>query len=105
MDELVRLHETANGPVYLLETDTVICESLRATGYYAAEEKALLGQLLSESGTVIDVGANVGNHTLFFANAWTLKAECLRLNLSACCFKYYARTLCWVVIKTFGHIV
>lgn len=67
MDELVRLHETVNGPMYLLETDTVICESLRATGDYAADEKALLGQLLSESDTVIDVGANVGNHTLFFS--------------------------------------
>lgn len=67
MDELVRLHDTVNGPMYLLETDTVICESLRATGDYAADEKALLGKLLSESDTVIDVGANVGNHTLFFS--------------------------------------
>ena len=67
MNELVRLHETVNGPMYLLETDTVICESLRATGDYAADEKALLGELLSESDTVVDVGANIGNHTLFFS--------------------------------------
>jgi len=57
MDELVRRHETVNGPMYLLETDTVISESLRTTGDYAADEKALLGELLSASDTVIDVGA------------------------------------------------
>ena len=28
--------------LYLLETDTVICESLRTTGDYAPDEKALL---------------------------------------------------------------
>jgi len=67
MDELVRRHETVNGPMYLLETDTVISESLRTTGDYAADEKALLGELLSASDTVIDVGANIGNHTLFFS--------------------------------------
>ena len=37
MDELVRRNETVNGPMYLLETDTVISESLRTTGDYAAD--------------------------------------------------------------------
>ena len=66
-DSLVKLHETVNGPMYLLETDTVICESLRTTGDYAPDEKALLGPLISSGDTVFDVGANVGNHTLFFS--------------------------------------
>ena len=67
MDNLVKLHETVNGPMYLLETDTVICESLRTTGDYAPNEKALLGPLISSGDTILDVGANVGNHTLFFS--------------------------------------
>ena len=66
-DSLVKLHETVNGPMYLLETDTVICESLRTTGDYAPDEKALLGPLIFSGDTVLDVGANVGNHTLFFS--------------------------------------
>ena len=53
--------------MYLLETDTVICESLRTTGDYAPDEKALLGPLISSGDTILDVGANVGNHTLFFS--------------------------------------
>ena len=67
MDSLVKLHKTVNGPMYLLETDTVICESLRTTGDYAPNEKALLGPLISSGDTILDVGANVGNHTLFFS--------------------------------------
>ena len=66
-DSLVKLHKTVNGPMYLLETDTVICESLRTTGDYAPDEKALLGPLISIGDTILDVGANVGNHTLFFS--------------------------------------
>ena len=67
MERLVELHNTVNGPMYLVTTDTVICESLRQTGDYAPEEKALLGALISTGATVVDVGANVGNHTLFFS--------------------------------------
>ena len=37
MEELLRLHDAANGPMYLLETDTVICESLGAAGDSTAE--------------------------------------------------------------------
>ena len=66
-DSLVKLHKTVNGPMYLLETDTVICESLRTTGDYAPDEKALLDPLISIGDTILDIGANVGNHTLFFS--------------------------------------
>jgi len=67
MERLVELHNTVNGPMYLVTTDTVICESLRQTGDYAPEEKSLLGELITTGATVVDVGANVGNHTLFFS--------------------------------------
>ena len=53
--------------MYLLGTDTVICESLRTTGDYAPDEKALLDPLISIGDTILDIGANVGNHTLFFS--------------------------------------
>ena len=55
--------------MYLLETDTVICESLRKTGDYAPDEKALLDLLISPGDIILDVGANVGNHTLFFSQS------------------------------------
>jgi FkbM family methyltransferase len=67
MERLVELHNTVNGPMYLVTTDTVISESLRQTGDYAPEEKSLLGELITSGATVVDVGANVGNHTLFFS--------------------------------------
>jgi FkbM family methyltransferase len=67
MERLIELHNTVNGPMYLVTTDTVISESLRQTGDYAPEEKSLLGELITSGATVVDVGANVGNHTLFFS--------------------------------------
>ena len=67
MERLVELHDTVNGPMYLVTTDTAICESLRKTGDYAPEEKLLLGELITTGATVVDVVANVGNHTLFFS--------------------------------------
>ena len=61
--------------MYLLETDTVICESLRTTGDYAPDEKALLGPLISSGDTILDIGANVGNQRSFLS-ALAPRGEC-----------------------------
>lgn len=67
--DLVEVVETASGPMLLLKTDTVISEQLRVTGQYAPEEQQLLSRIIQPGDTVIDAGANIGNHTLFFARA------------------------------------
>lgn len=66
-DHLVDVVETDQGPMLLLRTDTVISKAIREDGDYAREEKALLADFIAEGDTVIDVGANIGCHTLFFA--------------------------------------
>ena len=53
----------------LLKTDTVLSKKIREEGDYAAAEKELLAKLLKQGDTVVDAGANIGSHTLFFARA------------------------------------
>ena len=38
----------------------------RKGGFYESEELALLAQLVPTGATIVDIGANVGNHTLYF---------------------------------------
>ena len=65
--DLVELMQTSLGPMILLKTDTVISEKIRQLGDYASDEKVLLGKLIRQGDVVVDVGANIGSHTLFFA--------------------------------------
>lgn len=67
MDKLVKLYKTSHGLMYLLETDTVVSEKLRSTGDFAPDEKVFLSELITQGDTVLDVGANIGNHTRFFS--------------------------------------
>jgi len=71
-----------------------ICREILVNGYY--EKELLIGMttiVKNKSGTVLDIGANIGNHTVFFSrtfkqvisfepvprNCWILKAN-LHLN-------------------------
>jgi FkbM family methyltransferase len=71
-----------------------ICREILLNGYY--EKELLIGMtaiVKNKSGTVLDIGANIGNHTIFFSrtfkqvisfepvprNCWILKAN-LHLN-------------------------
>lgn len=67
--DLVEIVESAMGRMLVLKTDTVISEKIRTSGDYGAEEKALLGELIQAGQTIIDVGANIGSHTLFFSQS------------------------------------
>ncbi len=67
--DLVEIVESAMGPMLVLKTDTVISEKIRTSGDYGAEEKVLLGELIQPGQTIIDVGANIGSHTLFFSQS------------------------------------
>ena len=68
----------------------MICESLRQTGDYAPEEKLLLGELITTGATVVDVGANVGNHTLFFSKQVGSKGRVLSFEPQ----RFFLGTLC-----------
>lgn len=49
--------------------DTFIGRSLDIYGEWCESELALLGRLIRPGDIVVDVGANIGTHTIFFAKA------------------------------------
>src|SRR5271165_2730364 len=49
--------------------DSFIGRSLDLYGEWCDDEVAVLGQILSPGDVVVDVGANIGTHTVFFAKA------------------------------------
>jgi FkbM family methyltransferase len=49
--------------------DLVIGRSLDLYGQWCEEELSLLGQIVKPGDVVLDVGANIGTHTVFFAKA------------------------------------
>ncbi len=60
---------TRFGPLAYLRADTVIGRSINAYGEWGFHELALLLPLLRSGDTVLDVGANIGTHSIPFAHA------------------------------------
>jgi FkbM family methyltransferase len=56
------------GPMLLNRNDLYIFNGIRETGVWSGDELDLLGQLIAPGQTVLDVGANMGTHTLAFCN-------------------------------------
>jgi len=56
---------TIQGP----STDSAIMQRYGKDGTWSKTTNAVLGEFLSEGGTLLDVGANIGAHTLYFAEA------------------------------------
>jgi len=65
--ENVRLKPCKHGDFAYNTKDTIIGKSLDAYGEYAEAELALASQLLRPGSKVIDVGANIGLHSVFYA--------------------------------------
>ncbi len=63
----VRLTETRYGQLKHFEFDDPIGRSLEVYGEWAQAEIDFLATLVSEGDVVVDVGANVGTHTVAFA--------------------------------------
>ena len=59
--------ETRHGWMLIPRSDTTIGESLRRYGEWAESEIALMGHFVGPGGTILEVGANLGAHTLAFA--------------------------------------
>lgn len=61
------LHPARHGDLFHLADDRVIGASLARYGEWAEQELWLMQRLVAAGATVVDVGANVGCHTLAFA--------------------------------------
>lgn len=63
----ISFHRTRRGVLAHFEADQCIGQSLARYGEWAEDEIALLRAYVPEGALVLDVGANVGSHTLAFA--------------------------------------
>jgi FkbM family methyltransferase len=61
--------DTQHGPMFVLTGDTVIGRSLRFYGEFSGEEVSAITQLVAPGSLALDVGANIGVHTLALARA------------------------------------
>jgi len=65
----LRLKRCRYGPMLYLTNDLYIGRSLDCYGEYSQGEMELFGQVIRPGQTVLDIGANIGTHTVFFAQA------------------------------------
>src|SRR5689334_14706450 len=65
----VRLKATRHGLMMYNSNDTYIGRSLDLYGEWCEGEADLLRKILRPGAVVLDIGANIGTHTLFFAGA------------------------------------
>ena len=63
----IRVKRTRHGVMAYNKNDVYIGRALDLYGEHSELELRALGQLLPPAGTVIDVGANIGVHSVFFA--------------------------------------
>jgi FkbM family methyltransferase len=61
--------QTRNGPMLALAGDRYITRSLDVYGEFSGAEWALLAQLVKPGMTVVEVGANIGTHSIALARA------------------------------------
>lgn len=62
-----KTYQTRHGPMMGLRGDAYVSRSLELYGEYGAEEAALFAQLIKPGMTVVEVGANIGAHTVAMA--------------------------------------
>ena len=64
-----KTYETRHGPMLALAGDRYITRSLELYGEFSPEEGALLAQLVRPGMTVVEMGANIGAHSVPLARA------------------------------------
>ena len=69
MANSVKLYQTRSGPMIALATDQYVGRSIELYGEYCPDEWALLRQLIKPGMIVIEVGANMGTHSVDMARA------------------------------------
>ena len=65
----IRQVETRYGKMFVLDSDQVISKSLIEYGEWSQGEISLLERFIKPGMTVLDIGANIGSHTLAFSKA------------------------------------
>ncbi|RAK52001.1 FkbM family methyltransferase [Phenylobacterium deserti] len=65
----VKMYETRFGPMLGLTSDIYITRSLELYGEYCPGEWAMFKQLIKPGMTVVEIGANIGTHTVPMAKA------------------------------------
>ena len=67
MSTLLQKFETRSGPMLALRTDHYMARSFEAYGEYGPQEWRMLKQLIRPGMTVVEVGANIGAHSVDIA--------------------------------------
>ena len=62
------LKDTVDGSILYNPNDTYVGKSIEAYGRYQLEEIKVFDKYVQSGDTVLDIGANIGTHTLWFAN-------------------------------------
>lgn len=65
----VQTYDTRSGPLLALRTDHYMTRSLELYGEYNPEERRMLAQIIRPGMTVVEVGANMGLHSVDMARA------------------------------------
>lgn len=65
----VQIYQTRSGPMLALRCDRYVTRSLETYGEYCPEEWRMLKQLIRPGMTVVEVGANMGSHSVDMARA------------------------------------
>lgn len=64
-----KMYDTRDGPMLGLRGDAYVTRSLEVYGELCPAERRLLGQLIRPGMTVVEVGSNIGAHTVSMARA------------------------------------
>ena len=62
------LKDIEDGTILYNPNDTYVGKSIEAYGRYQLEELKVFDRFVQSGDTVLDIGANIGTHTLWFAN-------------------------------------
>jgi len=65
----VKQYETRDGPMLGFRSDVYIARSLELYGEYCLGERLLLEQLVKPGHRVVEIGANIGSHTVALARS------------------------------------
>ena len=96
-----RLAMTRHGPMLFNRHDSVVGRSLDWYGEYFEQEAALFRQCLRAGDVVVDVGANIGAHTIPMAQrvgsgGRVLAFEPIRLHFQTLCANVALNSIGWV---------
>ncbi|MEQ1756004.1 MAG: FkbM family methyltransferase [Micropepsaceae bacterium] len=67
-EQIIRV-ETAHGPMWVFKSDIYVSRSLEKYGEYVSAETEVFRQAIRPGMTVVEVGANIGSHSVFLARA------------------------------------